>query len=108
MTIVPRQGHFQCKPDSFGSSPSVSTTRPNSVTSTAAVIIGETLLPRPTVAAAVLGCILGSVFYRLVVAVALGTDFMGLQASDLNLVTAVIVGAALILPAVRGRLRAAT
>lgn len=74
----------------------------------AAVIIGETLLPRPTVAAAVLGCILGSVFYRLVVAVALGTDFMGLQASDLNLVTAVIVGAALILPAVRGRLRAAT
>lgn len=74
----------------------------------AAVIIGETLLPRPTVAAAVLGCILGSVFYRLVVALALGTDFVGLQASDLNLVTAVIVGAALILPAVRGRLRAAT
>lgn len=72
----------------------------------AAVIVGETVLPRPTVAMAVLGCIVGSIFYRIVVALALEADFLGLQASDLNLVTAVIVGAALILPATRSRLLA--
>ena len=72
----------------------------------AAVIIGETLLPRPTVLAAVVGCLLGSVFYRIVVAFALEADFLGLQASDLNLVTALLVGGALILPATRARLLA--
>ena len=72
----------------------------------AAVIIGETLLPRPTVLAAVVGCLLGSVFYRIVVALALEADFIGLQSSDLNLVTALLVGGALILPATRARLLA--
>ena len=72
----------------------------------AAVIIGETLLPRPTVLAAVVGCLLGSVFYRIVVAFALEADFLGLQSSDLNLVTALLVGGALILPATRARLLA--
>ena len=70
----------------------------------AAVIIGETLLPRPIVSVAVFGCLLGSVLYRVAVALALEADFLGLQASDLNLVTAVLVGAALILPATRARL----
>ncbi len=72
----------------------------------AAVIIGETLVPRPTVAAAVLGCLLGSVVYRIAVALALEADVLGLQASDLNLVTAVLVGGALVLPATRARLLA--
>ena len=72
----------------------------------AAVIIGETLLPRPTVLAAVVGCLLGSVFYRIVVAFALEADFLGLESSDLNLVTALLVGGALILPATRARLLA--
>ena len=72
----------------------------------AAVIVGETLLPRPTVLVAVLGCLVGSVVYRLAVALALEADFLGLQASDLNLVTAVLVGAALILPATRAGLLA--
>lgn len=72
----------------------------------AAVIIGETILPRPSVLAAVLGCVLGSLLYRLVVAFALEADFLGLQASDLNLITAVLVGAALILPGTRARLLA--
>lgn len=72
----------------------------------AAVIIGETVLPRGTVPAAVLGCILGSLLYRVVVALALEADVLGLQASDLNLVTALLVGAALILPATRARLAA--
>jgi putative ABC transport system permease protein len=72
----------------------------------AAVIIGETLVPRAGVAAAVLGCLLGSVFNRIVVALALEADFLGLEASDLNLVTAVLVGIALVLPATRARLLA--
>ena len=72
----------------------------------AAVIVGETILPRPTVAMAVAGCVLGSIFYRIVVALALEADFLGLQASDLNLVTALIVGSALILPATRAKLLA--
>ena len=72
----------------------------------AAVIVGETLLPRATVAAAVAGCLVGSVVYRLVVALALEADFLGLQASDLNLITALLVGAALVLPATRARLAA--
>jgi putative ABC transport system permease protein len=72
----------------------------------AAVIVGETILPRPTVAMAVIGCIVGSIFYRIVVALALEADFLGLQASDLNLVTALIVGAALVLPATRAKLLA--
>lgn len=72
----------------------------------AAVIVGETILPRPTVAMAVMGCIVGSIFYRIVVALALEADFLGLQASDLNLVTALIVGAALVLPATRAKLLA--
>jgi putative ABC transport system permease protein len=72
----------------------------------AAVIIGETVLPRGTVPAAVLGCLAGSLLYRVVVAVALEADVLGLQASDLNLITAVLVGAALILPATRARLAA--
>ena len=72
----------------------------------AAVIVGETVLPRGTVPAAVLGCILGSLLYRVVVALALEADVLGLQASDLNLITALLVGAALILPATRARIAA--
>lgn len=71
----------------------------------AAVIVGETLVPRATVAATALGCLLGSIVYRLVVALALEADFLGLQASDLNLITALLVGAALVLPTTRARLR---
>ena len=63
-------------------------------------------MPRPTVLMAVAGCLVGSVVYRLAVAFALEADFLGLQASDLNLVTALLVGAALILPATRAKLLA--
>src|SRR5688572_25591314 len=71
----------------------------------AAVIVGETLVPTRGVVAAVLACAVGSIVYRLAVALALEADMLGLQASDLNLITAVLVGAALVLPAGRGRLR---
>ena len=40
---------------------------------------------------ATLGCLVGALLYRLLVAVALGAGALGLQAQDLNLVTAVVV-----------------
>ena len=41
----------------------------------------------------------------LLIALALQADFIGLQAQDLNLVTAVLVGVALVLPKIKARLR---
>lgn len=67
----------------------------------AAVIVGETVLPSRLIGAALLGCVVGSVLYRLAVQLALSADVIGLRASDLNLVTAALVAAALILPRLR-------
>lgn len=64
----------------------------------AAVILGETLLSSGTVPRATLGVIVGSVIYRLAVAIALNANFIGFKAQDLNLVTALLVALALILP----------
>ncbi len=62
----------------------------------ASVIIGEVLLPPRLVILSIIGCIIGSVLYRLAVAFALNADFM--KPSDLNLMTALIVAFAMILP----------
>jgi putative ABC transport system permease protein len=72
----------------------------------AAVIVGETLLPARRIALVVLACVLGSILYRLAVAFALNADVLGLEASDLNLVTAVLVGLALVLPGACNPVRA--
>ncbi|OOE42264.1 ABC transporter permease [Salinivibrio kushneri] len=67
----------------------------------AAVILGQTLIPGRKVWVAVIAVILGSILYRLAVAFALSSGMFGLQASDLNLVTAVLVAVALIAPKMR-------
>ncbi|GAL19987.1 ABC transporter permease [Vibrio maritimus] len=72
----------------------------------AAVILGQTLIPGRKIWVAVTAVIVGSVLYRLAVAFALSTGMFGLQASDLNLVTAVLVAAALIAPKIKGNLKA--
>ncbi len=72
----------------------------------AAVIIGETLLPARRIGVVVVAAVLGSILYRLAIALALNAHVLGLQASDLNLVTAALVGLALILPGARNPLRA--
>jgi putative tryptophan/tyrosine transport system permease protein len=72
----------------------------------AAVIIGEAIFGTRSVILSIVGCVLGSVVYRLAVGLALNTAFLGLNASDLNLVTAVLVGVALILPGARNPIRA--
>ncbi len=70
----------------------------------AAVIIGETLLPARSLVITTLACILGAVLYRFFIATALNTDFMGLKAQDLNLVTAVLVAFALLVPGYKRKL----
>jgi len=74
----------------------------------AAVIVGEALFGSRSIFIAVIGCIAGSVIYRLAVALALEVDFLGLTAADLNMVTAALVALALILPGVRNPFRAKT
>jgi putative tryptophan/tyrosine transport system permease protein len=72
----------------------------------AAVIVGETVLRTRLIVIALIGCVLGSVVYRLAIQFALSADVLGLKASDLNLVTAVLVTIALVLPRLRGGRRA--
>jgi putative tryptophan/tyrosine transport system permease protein len=72
----------------------------------AAVILGEAILGSRSVITWIIACVLGSVLYRLAVALALNADWLGLSASDLNLVTAVLVAVALILPGARNPFRA--
>ncbi len=67
----------------------------------AAVILGETLIPTRKMWLLLFACLLGSVLYRLAVAFALGADIFGMRASDLNLVTALLVAAALVAPKLR-------
>ncbi len=69
----------------------------------AAVIVGEAVMSTRTIVLATLACIVGSIIYRLVIAVALNADFIGLLAQDLKLITAVLVVLAMALPAVRKR-----
>ena len=70
----------------------------------AAVIIGETILPARSLVVTTLACVLGAVLYRFFIALALNSDFIGLQAQDLNLVTAALVAVALLVPGSRRKL----
>ena len=67
----------------------------------AAVIIGETLFGARGILRALIGCVLGSILYRIAIQLALSSDILGLQASDLNFVTALLVTVALVLPRLR-------
>jgi putative ABC transport system permease protein len=64
----------------------------------AAVIGGETVFNRLSIVQATIGAIVGSILYRIVIAIALQADVLGIQSQDLNLVTAVLVTIALVLP----------
>lgn len=72
----------------------------------ASVIIGEALVGERSVVTATIGVVLGSVVYRLAIAAALSFRLgsLSLTPSDLNLITAVLVIAALTFPRVRQRL----
>lgn len=71
----------------------------------AAVIVGESILPSRRIVLATLAVIIGAIVYRFFIAAALNSDFIGLKAQDLNLVTAVLVTVALVIPQLKRRLR---
>jgi len=64
----------------------------------AAVIGGEAILSTRTIARWIFACLIGAILYRLAIAVALNTDWLGLKAQDLNLITAVLVTLAIVMP----------
>lgn len=70
----------------------------------AAVIVGEAFFNPKVILLALVACVMGSIFYRLAIAMALNAGFLGLQASDLQLVTAVIVGIAMVTPKLRAKI----
>ncbi len=64
----------------------------------AAVIVGESILPSRKLILATLAVVIGAIVYRFFIALALNIDFIGLKAQDLNLVTALLVTVALVIP----------
>src|SRR5690554_7236816 len=63
----------------------------------AAVIIGESIIPARRIVYLTLAVVIGAMIYRFFIALALNSDFIGLQAQDLNLITAVLVVIALVI-----------
>ncbi|NLY34392.1 MAG: ABC transporter permease [Alcaligenaceae bacterium] len=72
----------------------------------AAVIVGQSIIPARRFVYVTLAVIIGAVLYRFFIALALNSDFIGLKAQDLNLVTALLVTFALILPKLNKMLKA--
>jgi len=71
----------------------------------AAVIVGESVMPSRRFVIITLSVILGAILYRFFITLALNSDFIGLQAQDLNLITAVLVVIALVLPKLKSRFK---
>ena len=72
----------------------------------AAVIIGETIIPAKRIWLITLAVILGAVLYKLFIQVALSSDTLrsiGFGPQDLNLITALLVVIALVLPKAKGK-----
>lgn len=67
----------------------------------ASVIIGEAIFRTQRISLLIVSCILGSIVYRIVVALALNAGSIGLRAQDLKLITAVLIAIAMILPKLR-------
>lgn len=70
----------------------------------AAVIVGESILPSRKIIWATLAVVIGAIVYRFFIAAALNIDAIGLKAQDLNLVTAVLVTVALVIPQIKKKL----
>ncbi len=69
----------------------------------AGVMIGEKLFATRNIWLSILACILGSIVYRLLVAAALHSEWLGLQTQDLNLITGVLVVAVMAVPTIKRR-----
>lgn len=72
----------------------------------AAVIIGETIIPAKRIWIITISVIIGAILYKLFIQLALSSDTLrsiGFGPQDLNLVTALLVVIALVLPQVKGK-----
>jgi len=74
----------------------------------ASVIVGETIFGSSSIARAIIAAVLGSIVYRLAIALALGLEFRGFtfNPSDLNLITALLVIVALSAPNIKKKVMA--
>lgn len=73
----------------------------------ASVIIGETLFHTRHLFLILLSCVIGAILYRLAIALALNTHGLGLQSSDINLITSVLVVIALLSPKIKQKISGA-
>lgn len=71
----------------------------------AAVIVGQSIITARRFVYITLAVVIGAILYRFFIALALNSDFIGLKAQDLNLVTALLVTIALILPKLKQKLK---
>lgn len=70
----------------------------------AAVIIGESVLPARKLIWVTLAVIVGSIIYRFFIALAMNSEFLGLQSQDLSLISAILVIIALVIPMLKKRM----
>ncbi len=71
------------------------------ITGLASVIVGESLFRHSRILIGIACCVIGSILYRMVIAIALNSQVVGLQASDLNLITSILVILAMLIPQLR-------
>ena len=64
----------------------------------ATVMIGESVLPFRSPWIMVFSCMLGSIIYRIFIAVALHSEKLGLETQDLNIITGLLVIGVMLLP----------
>ena len=73
----------------------------------ASVIGGESIITPRTMVLALIAAVVGSVLYRLAIAMALNADFIGFKAQDLNLITAILVTVAILIPRAKNKFKKA-
>lgn len=64
----------------------------------ASVMIGEKLIPSPSMITRIVSCFIGSIAYRLFIGFALHSDSLGLTSADLNFITGLMIIAIMGLP----------
>lgn len=70
-------------------------------TGLAAIVIAEVIIPNQPIHRRLMTIILGSIIYRLIIDIILNQPWINIQASDLRLLTAIILGIVLFLPELR-------
>jgi len=69
----------------------------------ASVIVGEAIFRTRVIGWLIFGCVAGSIIYRVAIALALNVGGFGLKASDLKLITALLIALTMIIPKIKKR-----